>query len=181
MLVKSNNIIKKITNINDLEVFSAIAKKLIEKPCWQTRISYGDELCLDFGLEIPYGDNAHKFLAGKKKGEWEFGTRGTDWQLISAPGNILTSSAENVEVFKSKVKILEGTNITKFETDYPDLVLTIGFSNSCELKIFPDLEDDSEVSCWELFTPDNMLLTLEPGGIWTYTRSDVPMGEKING
>jgi len=29
-----------------------------------------------------------------------------------------------------------------------------------------------------LFTPDNMLLTLEPGGIWTYTRSDVPMGEK---
>ncbi len=154
---------------------------MLEKPCWSTRISYGNELCLDFSREIPDGDNTQKFLAEKKKGKWRFGNRGTHWQLIAVSGNILTSSAENVELFKSKVKILKGTNITKLETDYPDLVLTIGFSNGCELKLFPDLADDSEVSCWELFTPDNMLLTLEPGGIWTYTRSDVPMGEKING
>jgi len=148
-MTRPNNTRKIITNINDLEFFSAIAKNLIKKPCWQTPISYGDELCLDFGQQIPYGHNAHKFLAGKKKGEWEFGTRGTDWQLSAAPGNILTSSAENVELFKSKVKILEGTTITKFETHYPDLVLTIGFSNGYELKLFPDLAYDCDVSCWE--------------------------------
>ncbi len=89
----------------------------------------------------------------KKKGKWRFGNRRTQWQLIAVSGNILTIFAENFELFKSKVKILKGTNITKFETDYPDLVLTIGFSNGCELKLFPDLADDSEVSCWELFTP----------------------------
>jgi hypothetical protein len=152
-----------------------ITQKNLGKTCCKTIISYGDELRLEIGDRIACQPKA---IAGQEESEWEFGTRGTDWQLIADYGNLLTNSAENVEVFKSKVKILEGTTITKFETNYPDLVLTIGFSNGCELKLFPDLADDSEVSCWELFTPDNMLLTLEPGGIWTYTRSDVPMGEK---
>lgn len=171
-----SEVIEKITNDADLVHLRKIVQNLIGKPCWQTGISYGDELCLEIGKKLPY---THKFFAGQNKGEWGFGTRGTDWQLISPKGIIITSSVENVEVFKEKVKIIEGTTITAFETHYPDLILTVGFSNGCELKLFPDLEDDSEVSYWELFTPYNMLLTIEPGGIWTYTRSDVPMGEKI--
>ncbi len=168
--------IKKISENQDLDYLRKIINQIIGKTCGKTLISYGDELRLEIGDRIACQSQA---IAGQEESEWEFGTRGTDWQLIAYPGNILTSSAENVELFKSKVKILEGTTINKFETHYPDLVLTIGFSNGCELKLFPNLADDCDVSCWELFTPDNMLLTLEPGGIWTYTRSDVPMGEKI--
>lgn len=176
MLTK--NSINKISQNQDLDFVKEIITLILGKTCCKTIISYGDELRLEIGDRIACQPKA---IAGQEESEWEFGTRGTDWQLIADSGNILTSSAENVELFKSKVKILESTTITKFETNYPDLVLTIGFSNGCELKLFPDLDDDCDVSCWELFTPNNMLLTLEPGGIWTYTRSDVPMGEKING
>jgi hypothetical protein len=168
--------INKISENHDLDYLRKLVNKIIGKTCDKTIISYGDELRLEIGERIACQPKA---IAGQAESEWEFGTRGTDWQLIASPGNILTSSAENVDLFQSKVKVLERTTITKFETHYPDLVLTIGFSNGCELKLFPDLADDCDVSCWELFTPDNMLLTLEPGGIWTYTRSDVPMGEKI--
>lgn len=78
------------------------------------------------------------------------------------------------------MKAIEGAIVTTVEISYPDLVLTVGFSNGCELKVFPDIEEDFDLSYWELFTPNNMLLTMEPGGSWTYTRSDVPMGANSN-
>ena len=164
----------------DIQQIGAIAKRILGEPCWEASLSYGDELRLEIGDRIAC---QQKVMAGHEVGAWGFGTRGTDWQLFSSQGIILTSSAENVQVFKEKVKIIEETTITAFETQYPDFILTIGFSNGCELKIFPDLDDDSGVSYWELFTPDNMLLTLEPGGVWTYTRSQdgehVTFGEKV--
>ncbi len=167
-------IVQKINQESDLDKLIEITREMLGEPCWQASLSYGDELCLDVGEKIPY---SHKKMVGFYTGSWMFGTRGTEWRLES-PSGIITTSAEEPEIFKQKVKAVEGTTITAFETSYPDLVLTVGFSNGCKLLVFPDLADDFDLSYWELFTPHNMLLTLEPGGIWTYTRSDVPMGAK---
>ncbi|OCR02618.1 hypothetical protein BCD67_12685 [Oscillatoriales cyanobacterium USR001] len=160
-----HNIVQKITNNADLEKLTEIITDIIGETCWEARMSYGDELCLEIGARIPY---QHKKLAGKEKGSWMLGTRGTDWTLESSTKEIITNSKEAPEVFKEKVKVIENTTITTFETFYPDLILTVEFSNGCQLKIFPDLEDDFDLSYWELFTPYNTLLTLEPGAIWTY-------------
>ncbi len=166
------DLVQKVSQETDLDKLREITRGILGEPCWEARLSYGDEVRLHIGDKIPY---LHKKLAGKYKGSWILGTRGTEWKLES-PSGIITTSAEEPEVFKQKVKVVEGTTITAFESSYPDLVLTVGFSNGCKLLVFPDLADDFDLSYWELFTPHNMLLTLEPGGIWTYTRSDVPMG-----
>lgn len=158
----------------DLTELKQVIRSMIGKTCWSARLSYGDELTLDIGGKIPY---KQKVMEGKYKGEWILGTRGSEWTLESASG-IITSTAEPAEVFKKKVKVIEGTTITAVETNYPDLVLIVGFSNGYQLKVFPDLEDDFDLSCWELFTPNNRLVTMEPGGIWTNRRSDVPMTGK---
>ena len=171
------NIAQKITDNADLEKLREITNCIIGEPCWEARMSYGDELCLEIGDRIPI---LHRLMKGKEKGAWMLGTRGTDWTLESPTKETIASSKEAPEVFKEKVKVIEDTTITAFETHYPDLILTVEFSNGYKLKIFPDLTDDFDLSYWELFTPNNMLLRLEPGAIWTYTRADVPMSAKIN-
>jgi hypothetical protein len=163
--------IQKITVDEDLSELKQIIRSIIGQICWSASLSYGDELTLDIGEKIPC---KQKVMAGKYQGEWILGTRGSEWSLESASG-IITSTAEPAEVFKEKVTVIEGTTITDVDTNYPDLVLIVGFSNGYQLKVFPDLEDDFELSYWELFTPNNRLVTLEPGGIWTNRRSDVPM------
>lgn len=170
-------VVQPIKKDADLEQLRSIVSAIQGELCWNARMSYGDELNIHIGERIPY---TYKKLAGKEKGSWMLGTRGTEWKLESPTKETIASSAEAPEVFKEKVKVIEGTTILAFETHYPDLVLTVEFSNGCKLKIFPDLADDFDLSYWELFTPDNMLLTLEPGAIWTYTRADVPMSAKIN-
>jgi hypothetical protein len=167
-----HNIVQKITNNADLEKLREIITDIIGEPCWEARMSYGDELCLEIGERIPI---LHRLMKGKEQGAWMLGTRGTDWQLESSIKEIITNSKEAPEVFKEKVKVIENTTITAFETHYPDLILTVQFSNGCNLKIFPDLEDDFDLSYWELFTPYHTLLTLEPGAIWTCTRTDVQL------
>ncbi|CBN57680.1 MULTISPECIES: hypothetical protein [Kamptonema] len=171
------NILQPIKNDADLVQLRSIVSVIIGELCWNARMSYGDELYLYIGERIPI---LNKLMKGKEQAAWMLGTRGTDWTLESPTKEIITSSKELPEVFKEKVKVIEGTTITAFETHYPDLILTVEFSNGCKLKIFPDLADDFDLSYWELFTPDNMLLTLEPGAIWTYTRADVPKSAKIN-
>jgi hypothetical protein len=163
--------IQKITVDEDLSELKQIIRSIIGQICWSASLSYGDELTLDIGEKIPC---KQKVMAGKYQGEWILGTRGSEWSLES-PSGIITSTAEPAEVFEEKVKVIEGTTITDIDTNYPDLVLIVGFSNGYQLKVFPDLEDDFELSYWELFTPNNRLVTLEPGGIWTNRRSDVPM------
>jgi hypothetical protein len=163
--------IQKITVDEDLSELKQIIRSIIGQICWSASLSYGDELTLDIGEKIPC---KQKVMAGKYQGEWILGTRGSEWSLES-PSGIITSTAEPAEVFEEKVKVIEGTTITDIDTNYPDLVLIVGFSNGYQLKVFPDLEDDFDLSYWELFTPNNRLVTLEPGGIWTNRRSDVPM------
>jgi hypothetical protein len=166
------NIVQPIKNDADLAQLRSIVSGIQGELCWNARMSYGDELYLYIGERIPI---LHRLMKGKEQGAWMLGTRGTDWTLESSTKEIITNSKEAPEVFKEKVKVIENTTITAFETHYPDLILTVQFSNGCNLKIFPDLEDDFDLSYWELFTPYHTLVTLEPGAIWTCTRTDVQL------
>ena len=95
--------IQKITVDEDLSELKQIIRSIIGQICWSASLSYGDELNLDIGGKIPY---KQKVMAGKYKGEWILGTRGSEWSLESANG-IITSTAEPAEVFKEKVKVIE--------------------------------------------------------------------------
>jgi hypothetical protein len=168
--MRTANLIQQITKAEDLDTLQGITRKILGELCWDAGLSYGDELSVEIGQKIPY---TQKSMAGVAHGAWSLGTRGSEWTL-ELQGEVIASSQLEPEEIKQKVKVIEGTKISIFETTYPDLILIVGFSNGCQLKVFPDFED-LDLSCWELFTPDLMLLEMGPGRVWSYIPADVPM------
>ncbi|GFE68255.1 hypothetical protein [Chroococcus sp. FPU101] len=166
------NIIEKIKQDQYLELLRKIVSPIITLICWSVRISYGDEVKLHIGDKVPYSSKKLIYL---EKGSWVFGTRGTDWKLLYQD-QVITSSVLNVETFEQKIKVIEGSKISDFDIHYPSLVLTITFSNNYHLIILPDLEDDdSDVAYWELFTPEHMVIEVNPRFTWSYLPSNVPL------
>jgi hypothetical protein len=164
----TTNIVKQVTQATDLEQLREIISGVIGEICWRASLSYGDELSLHIGARIPY---SQKSLAGKEKGEWILGTRGSLWKLDSV-SETLTTSEDAPEIIRQKAHAIEGTTITSFETSYPELALTITFDNGCKLALMPSPEDDFDLPYWEMFTPHGMILKVGPSTMWSYTRSD---------
>jgi hypothetical protein len=168
--MKTLSIVRDITNSSDLDPLQEIVQEILGEVCWQASLSYGDELSLDIGKKIPYPQKA---MAGREGGSWILGCRASKW-VLESPSQVIASSQLTSEEIKQKIKVVEGTKIANFKIDYPDLILRVEFSTGCELKVFPDLED-LDLSDWELFTPDDMLVEMGPGRVWSYNRADVPM------
>ena len=115
-------------------------------------------------------------MAGKEKGAWILGTRGTAWRLESA-GITLVDSENEPEVIRQKVHAIENKKIIIFEPSYPCLALTLTFSNGYQLILVLGIEDSLNLPYWELFTPNQMLLKVGPGPMWSYIRSDLPKNQ----
>jgi hypothetical protein len=164
----TTNIVKQVTKATDLEQLREIASGIIGETCWRASLSYGDELSLHIGARVPYSQNS---LAGKEKGEWILGTRGTPWRL-DCVSETLATSEDAPEIIRQKVYAIEGTTITKLETSYPELALTVTFDNECKLTLLPSSEDEIDLPYWEIFTPYRMILKIGPSAMWSYTRSD---------
>lgn len=163
-------LIQEVTKAEDLDKLREITRGILGEICWRANLSYGEELSLHIGARLPY---SQKSMAGQEKGEWILGTRGTAWRLDTA-SETLISSEDDSETIRQKVHAIEGTTITAFETRYPDLALIVNFSNGCQLRLFPNAEDDLDLPYWELFTPARMILQVGLGAKWSYRRSDLP-------
>lgn len=166
----TTNLVQEVIKATDLDKLREIVSGVLEETCWRACLSYGDELSLHIGARIPY---SHKSMAGKEKGAWILGTRGTAWKLVSSSETLVTSEDES-EIVRQKVHTIEDTTIAAFETSYPNLALTVTFGNGCSLILIPDIEDNSDLPYWEMFTPYRMLLKVGPGAMWSYVRSDLP-------
>ncbi len=169
-------LVQQVTKAADLDKLREITSGILGEICWRADLSYGDELCLHIGARLPY---SQKSMAGQEKGAWILGTRGTAWRLDAA-NETLASSEDSLDLIRQKVRATEGATITAFETSYPDLALTVIFSNSCKLRLFPSAEDDLDLPYWELFTPNRMLLQVGVGAKWSYRRSDLPEASDID-
>ena len=164
------NLVQKITHPTDLEPLKQITSRVIGEICWKASLSYGDELSLHIGARVSY---SQKSMVGKEKGSWILGTRGTAWRLGTV-SKTLVNSEDEPEIIRQKVYAIENTRITAFETNYPNLALTVAFSNGYQLILFPSTEDNLDLPYWELFTPYRMLLKAGPNAVWYYTSSDLP-------
>ncbi|MGG6270130.1 hypothetical protein ACQ4M3_33920 [Leptolyngbya sp. AN03gr2] len=165
----------RIGTVQDLTQPLELANRLVGETCWQASFSYGDELNLHFGERIPY---SHPKLVGQSKGSWILGSRGTNWQLESPLGILITSEASREEM-EAEVKKIEGSTVTKLEIGFPQLDLILSFDHQLCLKILPTSEDDEyNLAYWELFTPDHHLLEVRPRMTWVY-KSSVKSEEKV--
>ena len=159
-------VVQKVTQATDLDQLREILSEVLEKTCWRASLSYGDELTLHIGARIPY---PQKSMAGKEKGAWILGTRGTAW--IDHASGTLANSDEEPKILRQKIQVIEENTLTGIETSYPELALTVTFSNGLELRLFPGSKDDFNLPYWELFTPHQMILRVGPGAMWSYTSS----------
>jgi hypothetical protein len=109
------------------------------------------------------------------KGAWILGTRGTSWRLHSPAGTL--ASSDDPERARQQIAAIEGAKVSAFAVGESDPTLRVSFDNGCQLLVLPTSEDDAwDLPYWELFTPGHMLLEFGPGGVWSYTRSDKPVG-----
>jgi hypothetical protein len=106
-----------------------------------------------------------------EKGAWMLGTRASAWEL-DCPAGISVTTGETLDTIKRALGHFEETSITVFETRFPDLTLSMTFSNECKLTVFANKEDALDLPYWELFTPEQMLLRAGPGSVWSYVRAD---------
>lgn len=156
-----------MNQLTDIREIAEITMRVFLQICWKANLSYADELSLHIGSRIPY---PQKSMAGKEKGEWILGTRGTPWQLKSG-GKIITNFDENSENIRQKIKEIENIHISWF-VPTTELGFNIGFHNGYQLILTPEADDDSGLPYWEMFTPEDMVLKVGPNAIWSYTPSD---------
>lgn len=159
--------VKNIIQPSDLNQLLQIMNGLIGETCWKANLSYGDELTLHIGEKILY---SQKSMAGKEKGAWILGTRATQWQLDYL-AKVVVSSNDDPEIIKNKINIIKENTIINIKISYPNLILTVSFGNKCDLILFPDKED-TDLPYWEVFTPDQMVIKVGPGTIWSIKSSN---------
>lgn len=165
-------LIRQVTSINDVDQPYAIANHLVGEICWKVALSYGDELTLHFGEQIPYTQPS---MVGKKKGSWILGTRGTAWQLDQPSGNTVRQDTETdpIAMLRREVRQIEGSILQSLKIGYPMLGLSLNFSQGSQLTITPSIHDDEfELPYWELFTPDCQVLKVGPKTSWSLTPSN---------
>jgi hypothetical protein len=168
--IQTNN--RFINNINEgkniSDIVAILTRPLIKETCTQVSFSYGDELCLDFGVLTP---EDHPKLQGLLKGSWQLGTRATPW-LLKKAGQILLDSEkpETGDEIKNAKKLTQDSlvnkKILKFEVNSDNLELQILFEDDYELILQPDLED-LDLSYWDLFMPNDKVLEVGAGYFWS--------------
>lgn len=154
-----------MTEASDIGQLHAIANRVVGEICWKAALSYGDELTLHFGEQIPY---LQPSMAGRKKGAWILGTRGTAWQLDQPVGTTINAEADLLSILKREVRQLEGSILQSLDIGYPVLSLSLNFSQGSQLTITPSIRDDEfDLPYWELFTPDCQVLKVGPKTSWS--------------
>lgn len=168
----TTNLIRHITEASDIRQLHAVANRVVGETCWKVALSYGDELTLHFGEQIPY---LQPSMAGKKKGAWILGTRGTAWQLDQSSDTTVTQDAEAdiLSLLKREVRRLEGNILQSLNIGYPVLSLSLNFNQGSQLTITPSIRDDEfDLPYWELFTPNHQVLKVGPKTSWSLIPSD---------
>lgn len=124
------------------------------------------------------------------RGAWVLYANATPWKLDSLQGIVLTSDEEEDPV-RQRLRLLPEATVLQFTLSFPDMGLAVRFSNGYTLTLTPStdpeektgpapgeteedyaLYKDEVVPDWELVTPDDMLLEVGPGPVWSYHSAD---------
>ena len=154
-----------IQQADDLKPLCELIRPMIGELCWQAKLSYGDQLVLDFGQQRS---------PDWKAGTWYLESRGTGWRLLAPDDTILAAddsgtrlSNEEHEAVERKLQIVIDSRVADFSVHHPSLALALRFSNQYRLIIEPKAEDNAfDLSYWELMMP-NGHLNVGPGLRWS--------------
>lgn len=167
----TKNIFEKISSSFDLTKIEELIAGIVGDQCWDAYIGYGSSVVLYIRTKTlylcDYGEN--------KIGEWIFNSMGTTWYIYS-PFHDSSDLNDATVTAEQLLPLVKGAVIISFKITYPDLRLSIKFSNGFVVSITPSSEDESvDIAYWTLITPDNMFLEVGPGNQWSYNKADEPI------
>lgn len=156
---------QKVEKAVDLEEVFEITKNLVNLPCWDSYIGYPSQLTLHFGEKEPYN---HPRLKGKFRGSYRLLNQGNYFELFANEAIVNLSDKEDEEI-ENELRIIVNTTVIDVDISFPELNLTIHFSNGTSLKLYAD-DDEYNLAYWELYTPGDMVLKFGPHRTWSYSK-----------
>ena len=138
----------------DQDYFYRLVEPIIGKVCWQIRLGYGQELCLEIGEKIPYHS---PILDDEFKGEWQLGTRASEWAIYENTPRLYIKSGKDEALIKKKIAAVEEHKIQRVGILF-SLFTHYYFDFGRYQLIIPDQENHEDLPLWELFMPDRQVL-----------------------
>jgi hypothetical protein len=145
-------------NLNSL---IEVNERLIGQRSWGVSLGIGSFLTVNFGSPTKPIRESKTVL-----GEWYLWVRHSAWRILNNRYPVI-GSEDSREILKTEVPMLNNLVLseivitpTSFDTDFV-------FEGRITLQLFPVIYKD-EYTHWELYTPDNKVLTLGPGLSWSY-------------
>ena len=102
------NPVQKVTNASDIKQVEALVRGILGETCWKAHLSYGGELRLEIGAKLPYLQTS---MAGKERGTWMLGVRGSGW-VLESPAETLVNSRDTLAVIEQRIHDVENAGIT---------------------------------------------------------------------
>src|SRR5271157_717456 len=132
---------------------------------WRARLGVGSFLTFDFGHKVK--EDRHF------RGEWHLWVYQANWSLLHGDRKLADSNSER-HIIEVAIRRLEGVDFTGAEFD-PQNSTTVFLFEDFRLFVTPaDYLDspDERDEYWLFFMPDNLVLTVGPGGV-EVGRSDI--------
>ena len=125
---------------------------------WRARLGVGSFLTFDFGRRIR---EDHHF-----RGEWRLWIYQATWSLLHGDRKLADSDSKQ-HVIELAVQRLEKANLTSVKLDPQNSVTQFAFADFRLLVSPADYLDaaDERDEYWLFFMPENVVLTVGPGGV----------------
>lgn len=185
------DIYQMVKRLEDIDELKTICRGIIGQESFYTRVRFGWSLCLEIGEKIPASLPSMR-SKGVVFGSWSLVIHTSNWRIENNIGMLHCSPDTIGSDLNVLVQALNNTNVVSFKIGYPSLGLDVTFENGYRLVLITceDFEDNDkdeviirkgedkptniyvEAQCWELFTPEKMVVQIGPfGHKWSYTSS----------
>ena len=177
-MIRSIDLTRLRSNSSDIADLRAVLQQLVGQPFLALRISYGDELQVHLGE--PRTPRRHR--SGKVVGSYIIGTRASAWTFRSgtrawrmATRTDARGAIADIRTIERADRVSPGATVTHLmvpdATDRITLALTWSDQSTVDvLSSVPESmtkdEDDPPLADWEIFTPNQRLVTVGPGRVW---------------
>lgn len=176
----------------DAGYLQLLVQQLVGQPFFQIRFSYGDELTIHFGVPRAYTSPKLRHL---ERGSYILAARSSMWHISSpatarhlflapeSPNSLSGSTGIAKEEIEKNPPIQKGAVVLNARVigigpvdNLAGYGLTLQVSDGTRLMISPAsdefaVDQDADVSDWELLAPHDRILKVGPGIHWSYTPS----------
>ena len=155
----------------DLDQIQALIQPIIGKRAWGVKAVLDSYIYLEFGS--PRLRHARRPQPVTVRGEWLFWVTFAVWRL-ERDGSVIAGSQDRFAQFSPVVEVLEGKILLSAQVSLPALDVVLTFEDDLRLRLFIAHHlkrgDFGPIEGWNLYTPENKVLTAGASQTWSHRR-----------